>query len=155
MLKYSNVRYLIPFPLIIIRFLPSLSFFSFSQQQLDINSFLRGSPLRGFLVLDIGECSNTLRPIFAVNLLDRFRIVQCVLIIDCTSLDNLHARRGGDFYPHDRAAGCTVVVRHVLVGYQKKTQRARLPEGSYLSRIAFASEGAVGAGELLELCLCQ
>jgi hypothetical protein len=77
------------------------------------------------------------------------------LIINRTSLDDLHPWSGSDFYPHDRAAGRTVVVRHVLVGYQKATQRARLAERSYLSRIAFASEGAVGAGELLELCVCQ
>jgi hypothetical protein len=82
-------------------------------------------------------------------------MVQCVLVIDCASLNNFHTWCGGDFYPHDRAAGRTVVVCHVLVGYQKGTQRARLAGRSYLSRIAFASEGAVGAGELLELCLCQ
>jgi hypothetical protein len=47
------------------------------------------------------------------------------------------------------------VVCHVLVDYQKETQRVRLAKRSYLSRIAFASEGTVSAGELLVLGVCQ
>jgi hypothetical protein len=111
--------------------------------------------LRSILVLNINERGDTLRPIFAIDLLDGFRMVQCVLIVDRTSLDDLHTWRGGNLNPHDRAAGRAVVVCHVLVGCQKETQKVRSAERSYLSGIAFASEGAVGAGELLVLDVRQ
>ena len=113
------------------------------------------SALRSILVLNTEQRSETLRSILAIDLLHRFCLVQSVLVIDRTSLDDLYTWCGSYLDPHDRAARGAVVVCHVLVGYQKETQRVRLAERSYLSRIAFASKGAVGSGELLELCVCQ
>lgn len=73
-------------------------------------------------MLNAKERGETLWPVFAINLLHRFRLVQCVLIIDRTGLDDLHTWRGGYLNPHDRAARGAVVVCHVLVGYQKDSK---------------------------------
>jgi hypothetical protein len=72
------------------------------------------STLRGILVLDARKRSNTGRPVFAVNLLDRCRLVQRILVVNRTGLDNLQAVHGGCFHPHDCSAGGAVVVCYVL-----------------------------------------
>jgi len=113
------------------------------------------SALRSILVLNTEQRSETLRSILAIDLLHRFRLVQSVLVIDRTSLDDLHTWCGSYLDPHDRAARGAVVVCHVLIGYQKQYSGILLAGRSYLSRIAFASERAIGAGELFVLCLCQ
>lgn len=76
---------------------------------------------------------NAGRPVRAIDLLHRSRLVQGLFVVDGTSLDDLHALESLGVDIHDGTARRTVVVGNVLSG------------------ISFACEDAVDTRELLVL----
>lgn len=85
------------------------------------------------LVRNTRELPNAGRPVRAIDLLHRSRLVQSLFVVDGTSLDDFHALECLGINVHDGTAGRTVVVGNVLSG------------------ISFACEDAVDTRELLVL----
>lgn len=89
------------------------------------------------LVWNTRKLLNAGRPVRAVDLLHRGRLVQSLFVVDGTSLDDFHAFKGLGIDVHDGTAGRTVVV------------------GNILSGVSFACEDAIDTRELLVLSHSQ
>lgn len=81
--------------------------------------------------------AHTVRPVFAIDLLHWIRLVQDILLVNCTRLDDEHALERLRINPDRGPTSGTVVISHIL------------------ARVALSRPGAVRACEMAELLQSQ
>lgn len=85
------------------------------------------------LLLNASDCGSASRPVLAIYLLYGYRLIQGLLIVYCTGLNNFHAGERFHLHPHNGAALRAIVVRNILAA------------------VTFANERTVSTRQLLVL----